>query len=68
VLVLGVTYKRDIEDVRESPALDIPADPGEPRARVGYNDPNVAGPRPCRVDLRSVDSPAGCASGHRGDP
>ena len=23
VLVLGVTYKRDIEDVRESPALDI---------------------------------------------
>ena len=23
MLVLGVTYKRDIEDVRESPALDV---------------------------------------------
>ena len=41
VLVLGVTYKRDIEDVRESPALDIIKILEGKGARVGYNDPYV---------------------------
>jgi len=41
VLVLGVTYKRDIEDVRESPALDIIKILEKKGARVGYNDPYV---------------------------
>jgi UDP-N-acetyl-D-glucosamine dehydrogenase len=41
VLVLGVTYKRDIEDVRESPALDIIKVLEGKGARVGYNDPYV---------------------------
>jgi UDP-N-acetyl-D-glucosamine dehydrogenase len=41
VLVLGVTYKRDVEDVRESPALDIIKILEGKGARVGYNDPHV---------------------------
>jgi len=41
VLVLGVTYKRDIEDVRESPALDIIKILEGKGARVSYNDPYV---------------------------
>jgi UDP-N-acetyl-D-glucosamine dehydrogenase len=41
VLVLGVTYKKDIDDVRESPALDILRILESRGARVGYNDPHV---------------------------
>jgi UDP-N-acetyl-D-glucosamine dehydrogenase len=41
VLVVGVTYKRDIEDVRESPSLDIIKILEGKGARVGYNDPYV---------------------------
>ncbi|HUG54366.1 MAG TPA: nucleotide sugar dehydrogenase [Vicinamibacteria bacterium] len=41
VLVLGVTYKRDIDDVRESPALDILKILEKKGARVDYNDPYV---------------------------
>jgi len=41
VLVLGVSYKRDVDDVRESPALDILRLLENRGARVGYNDPNV---------------------------
>ena len=42
MLVLGVTYKRDIEDVRESPGLDIIKILEGKGARVSYNDPYVA--------------------------
>jgi UDP-N-acetyl-D-glucosamine dehydrogenase len=41
ILVLGVTYKRDVEDVRESPALDILKILERRGARVEYNDPYV---------------------------
>jgi UDP-N-acetyl-D-glucosamine dehydrogenase len=41
VLVLGVTYKRDVEDVRESPALDVMRILESRGARVSYNDPHV---------------------------
>jgi UDP-N-acetyl-D-glucosamine dehydrogenase len=41
VLVLGVTYKRDVDDVRESPALDILKILEKKGARVDYNDPYV---------------------------
>jgi UDP-N-acetyl-D-glucosamine dehydrogenase len=39
VLVLGVAYKRDVNDVRESPALDILAELGRRGAHVVYHDP-----------------------------
>ena len=41
ILVLGVAYKRDIEDVRESPALDVIKLLQERGARVSYHDPHV---------------------------
>jgi UDP-N-acetyl-D-glucosamine dehydrogenase len=41
VLVLGVAYKRDIEDLRESPALDIIRLLEQQGAKVSYHDPHV---------------------------
>ena len=42
VLVLGVAYKRDIDDVRESPALDVLKLLHEKGAVLSYHDPFVA--------------------------
>ena len=39
--ILGVAYKRDIDDVRESPALDIMHLLLQRGARVSYSDPHV---------------------------
>ncbi len=41
VLVLGVAYKRDIDDIRESPAMDIIRLLEGQGARVAYSDPHV---------------------------
>ena len=41
VLILGVAYKRDIEDLRESPALDIIRLLEQQGAMVAYHDPYV---------------------------
>jgi len=41
ILVLGVAYKRDTSDVRESPALDVIKLLQERAAQVQYNDPHV---------------------------
>ena len=41
IAVLGVAYKRDIDDVRESPALDIIHLLEEKGARVSYHDPYI---------------------------
>jgi UDP-N-acetyl-D-glucosamine dehydrogenase len=41
ILVLGVAYKRDIDDVRESPALDVIRLLEERGAHVVYHDPHV---------------------------
>jgi len=41
VLVLGVAYKRDIDDIRESPALDVIELLRAKGARVDYHDPHV---------------------------
>jgi len=42
VHVLGVAYKRDIDDVRESPALDIILLLEQKGAHITYSDPYVA--------------------------
>jgi UDP-N-acetyl-D-glucosamine dehydrogenase len=42
ILLLGIAYKRDIEDVRESPALDIMRLLEDKGAEVVYHDPFVA--------------------------
>ncbi len=41
VLVLGVAYKRDIDDIRESPALDVIRLLEERGAHVEFHDPHV---------------------------
>ena len=41
ILVLGVAYKRDIDDMRESPALDVIRLLEERGAEVVYHDPHV---------------------------
>jgi UDP-N-acetyl-D-glucosamine dehydrogenase len=58
VLILGISYKRDIDDVRESPALDVMAALHQKGARVGYHDPYLptllARDWPGGFDLRST--------------
>jgi UDP-N-acetyl-D-glucosamine dehydrogenase len=41
ILLLGVAYKRDIEDTRESPAVSIMIRLNRRLARVSYHDPHV---------------------------
>jgi UDP-N-acetyl-D-glucosamine dehydrogenase len=55
VLVLGVAYKKDIEDVRESPALDVVRLLQDQGAEVAYHDPFVPELREEDAHLASVD-------------
>ncbi len=41
IYILGVTYKKDVDDIRESPALKIIELLEEDKAIVNYNDPHV---------------------------
>ncbi|RKX32851.1 MAG: UDP-N-acetyl-D-glucosamine dehydrogenase [Candidatus Zixiibacteriota bacterium] len=41
ILILGVAYKRDIKDMRESPALDVIKLLEKDGAKIYYNDPYV---------------------------
>lgn len=54
VLVIGVTYKRDVEDLRESPALEILHLLAERGAEVAYHDPFVPQLRVGGQELASV--------------
>jgi len=42
ILVIGVAYKKDVSDMRESPALAIMEQLEKKGARISYCDPNVA--------------------------
>ena len=42
ILLLGVAYKKDIDDIRESPALKIISILEKEGAEVKYNDPHVS--------------------------
>jgi UDP-N-acetyl-D-glucosamine dehydrogenase len=54
ILVLGVAYKKDIKDVRESPALDVIKLLENGGAEVSYNDPHVPSIRMNESVVRSV--------------
>ncbi len=41
ILILGVAYKRDIDDLRESPALEIMEILGKRGATLEYSDPHI---------------------------
>ena len=42
ILILGVAYKPDVDDIRESPALDIIGLLDKKGAQVSYHDPHIA--------------------------
>jgi len=54
VHVLGVAYKKDIDDVRESPALDVMHLLTRRRAKVSYSDPFVPELESDSLKLRAV--------------
>ncbi len=41
VLVLGLAYKKDVDDIRESPSIELIEMLQEKGAKVDYNDPHV---------------------------
>jgi UDP-N-acetyl-D-glucosamine dehydrogenase len=53
--LLGVAYKKDVSDVRESPALDIAELLDRRGARLSYSDPYVPRLHHGHLDLRSVE-------------
>jgi len=54
VLVVGVAYKKDIDDIRESPALDVIRLLKRRGAVVGYHDPHVRQLKDDDIDLAST--------------
>jgi UDP-N-acetyl-D-glucosamine dehydrogenase len=54
LLILGVAYKKDIDDLRESPALDVIRLLERLGAKVQYHDPFIPGVHEDGIDLRSV--------------
>ncbi len=54
VLVVGVAYKKDIDDVRESPALDVIRLLQRRGAAVSYHDPHVRKLKDEAIDLASI--------------
>jgi UDP-N-acetyl-D-glucosamine dehydrogenase len=55
VLILGVAYKRNVSDCRESPALDVMRMLSEKGAILSYNDPFVPALRINGNTLQSVE-------------
>jgi UDP-N-acetyl-D-glucosamine dehydrogenase len=60
VLILGIAYKRDIDDIRESPALDVMHVLHQRGARIAYADPHAPVLRarewPGEEEMRAVDA------------
>jgi len=58
VLVLGLAYKKDVDDMRESPSLVLIELLKQMGARVDYNDPHIPkAPRTREHDLRMSSRP-----------
>jgi UDP-N-acetyl-D-glucosamine dehydrogenase len=55
VLILGVAYKPDVDDVRESPALDVIHLLREKGAEISYHDPYIPALNHEGMDLESVN-------------
>jgi len=58
VLVVGVTYKKDIKDLRKSPAIDVIEDLRKKGAKVSYLDPLIPYLNLRHVDLHSINPTA----------
>ncbi len=59
ILILGAAYKRDIDDIRESPALDIIRLLQQEGADISYSDPFVPRFRLDHMSMTSVEVTAG---------
>ena len=55
ILILGVAYKASVDDMRESPALDVIAGLLERGAKIRYHDPHVAECEIAGEPMKSVD-------------
>lgn len=68
ILVAGIAYKRDIDDMRESPALDVMGLLQAKGATIAYIDPYVpevhAREWSGRTDLTSIQPSRGAFAGH----
>ncbi len=64
VHILGVAYKRDIDDLRESPALDIIHLLQRAGATVTYSDPFIPALSVDSIVLDSIDPAQGAAAAH----
>jgi len=62
VLVLGVAYKKDLADFRESPSLKLIRLLGEKGAEVDYNDPYIPQIQLTQNTLSSVELTMECLS------
>jgi len=54
VLILGAAYKPDIDDLRESPALDVILYLKQKGAQVSYHDPYIPSIHHEEIDLESI--------------
>lgn len=54
ILVVGVTYKKDVKDLRKSPAIDIIDILQRKQCRVFYHDPLIPYLKLNQINLRSV--------------
>ncbi len=55
ILVLGVTYKKDVKDLRESPAIDLIELFKRSGIDTAYSDPHVPYLKIDSIDMRSVE-------------
>jgi UDP-N-acetyl-D-glucosamine dehydrogenase len=54
ILLLGVTYKKDVKDLRESPALEIIEGLAAKKARIAFSDPLIPYIKLDHIDLKGV--------------
>jgi len=54
ILVMGVTYKKDVKDLRKSPSLKLIEILQDRKCRVDYHDPFIPYLRINTIDLKSV--------------
>jgi UDP-N-acetyl-D-glucosamine dehydrogenase len=64
IMILGVAYKKDVSDCRESPALDVMRLLKDKGALLSYNDPLVPSLRLGRSALKSVEASPGEIAKH----
>ncbi len=54
ILVLGVTYKKDVKDLRKSPSIDVIVNLLKHGAKVSYHDPLIPFLKIKGLDLKSI--------------